>query len=134
MIIIGNIGKDPEMKKTQGGREFFAFTVAESYGKEDNRTTNWFGISFFGKADDMAGFTKGSRVEIQGDLKVKVKDGKAYLDVLTSRIKDAPLPPKAEKAPGTEGEKIASNPAGAATPEPTGVPDRFADLDDDIPF
>lgn len=143
MKIIGNIGKDPEVKKTQGGRDFISFTVAESYGKEDNRTTNWFGISFFGKAEDMAGFTKGSRVEVEGDLKVNVKDGKAYLDVLTSRVKAAPLPPKKEKAPEGEGTPSAStpagtpsasNPAGAATPEPTGVPDRFADMDDDIPF
>lgn len=140
MKIIGNIGKDPEVKHTQGGRAFISFTVAESYGKEDNRTTNWFGISFFGKPEDMAGFTKGSRVEVDGDLKVNVKDGKAYLDVLTSRVKAAPLPPKKEKAPdaegapSSEGTPSASNPAGAVTPEPTGVPDRFADMDDDIPF
>jgi single-stranded DNA-binding protein len=139
MKITGNIGRDPETKTTKGGKPFISFTVAESYGKEDNRTTNWFGISFFGKPEDMAGMTKGMRVEVDGDLKVNVKDGKAYLDMLTSRVTAAPLPPKKEQAPDADGSAPApagapanaGNPAGAPT---GGVADQFNDMDDDIPF
>jgi single-stranded DNA-binding protein len=127
MKIIGNIGRDIEDKTTKGGRAFKSFTVAESYGKDDNRTTNWFGISFYGKPEELAGFSKGTRVEVEGDLKVTVKDGKAYLDMLTSRVKAAPLPAKKETTGATET-------AGAA-PATGGVKDQFSDMDDDdIPF
>lgn len=139
MKITGNIGKDPELKKTQSGRDFYAFSVAESYGKENNRTTNWFSVAYFGKPEDIAGFTKGTRVEVEGDLKVAVKEGKAYLDFLTSRVKAAPLPPKKEQAPGTGADANANAGApagGTGEPAAGGVRDQFQynDMDDDIPF
>lgn len=133
MKITGNIGRDPETKTTKGGKAFLSFTVAESYGKDDNRTTNWFGIMFFGPPEALAGMTKGTRVEVDGDLKVNVKDGKAYLDMLTSRVKLAPLPPKKEQDAGAEGSSNAGAPAPAPAPA-GGLPDQFNDMDDDIPF
>jgi single-stranded DNA-binding protein len=133
MKIIGNIGRDIETKTAKNGKSFQSFTVAESYGKDENRTTNWFGISFFGKPEDLAGFSKGTRVEVEGDLKVAVKDGKAYLDLLTSRVKAAPLPPKKDKAEGAATGSDNGDPL-AAGADTGGIPDKFADLDDDIPF
>jgi single-strand DNA-binding protein len=139
MIITGNIGRDPETKTTKGGRAFLSFTVAESYGKEDNRTTNWFSISYFGSPEGLAGMTKGTRVEVEGDLKVNAKENKAYLDILTSRVKLAPLPPKKEQnagaATGSDDAGNAPPSAGAPTGAPAGgLPDQFNDMDDDIPF
>jgi len=135
MKIIGNIGKNPETRTTQGGRQFISFSVAESWGKEDNRTTNWFGVSFFGKPEDMEGFRAGSRVEVEGDLKTpRVVDGRIYLDLMSSKIKAAPLPPKKDStgAPAPAGQ---SNPAPAPAAAPgAGVPDQYEIPDDDIPF
>jgi single-stranded DNA-binding protein len=146
MIITGNIGRAAEKKMTKSNREYLAFSVAESYGKEDNRTTNWFSIAFYCKPEEMDHFhgilTQGVRVEVQGDLKVNptMKDGKpvVYLDMMTSRVKLAPLPPKKDGAPAGQ----TSTPAAAPAPAPApaggagGIPDKFDDsgLDDDIPF
>jgi single-stranded DNA-binding protein len=134
MKITGNIGRDIETKTTRGGKTFLSFTVAESYGKEENRTTNWFGISYFGKPEELAGFTKGTRVEVEGDLKVTVKGDKAYLDLLTSRVKAAPLPPKKDKEEGAAAAGADNGDPLAPGADNGGIRDQFADLDDDIPF
>ena len=139
MIITGNIGRPPEDKTTKGGRAYKVFSVAESWGKEDDRTTNWFQVAFFGDVAQLAGFDKGVRVEIQGDLKVNVKDGKAFLDLMSSRAKLAPLPPKkdgdnskpAGAAQGAASSKPAAQPAKANGV--AGAEDPF-NQDDDIPF
>lgn len=142
MIITGNIGRAPEVKTTRGGREYLAFSVAESYGKEDNRTTNWFSIALYFKPEEKEGFLNtlaaGVRVEVNGDLKVTPKDGKVYLDVMTSRVKLAPLPPKKDNG-APAGQNTNNAPAQAPTPAPAatgagGVADPYNDLDDDIPF
>jgi single-strand DNA-binding protein len=145
MIITGNIGRAAETKTTKGGREYLAFSVAESYGKEDNRTTNWFSVALYCKPEEMDSFramlTQGTRVEVQGDLKVNpsMKDGKAiaYLDMMTSRVKLAPLPPKKDGAPAPAGQANAPAQSAAPAPAPTGpggISDKFDDMDDDIPF
>lgn len=142
MIITGNIGRAAEVKTTQGGRAYLAFSVAESYGKENNRTTNWFSIAFYCKPEEMdsmrAVLNAGVRVEVKGDLKVTPKDGKVYLDMMTSNVKLAPLPPKKDgaAAPAPAGQSNAA-PAPAPAPAanaPGGITDTFNDMDDDIPF
>lgn len=150
MIIFGNLGRDPEVKQTKGGKSYYAFSVAEAYGKDDNRTTNWFSISYFGKPEEIAPFKKGDRVELQGDLKVNLKTDKegkpaVFLDMLSSRIKAAPLPPKKE-APADGAAAPAAAPAAPAAPAAAvpatatsgGVRDQFDGIadgqDDDIPF
>jgi single-stranded DNA-binding protein len=143
MIITGNIGRAAEDKTTKGGRAYLAFSVAESWGKDPDRTTNWFSIALYCKPEEIDNFramlTPGTRVEVTGDLKVNtvMKDGKptAYLDVMTSRVKLAPLPPKKDGAPAPAGQ--ANAPAAAPAPAPTapgGIADKFDDMDDDIPF
>lgn len=142
MIIIGNIGRPPEDKTTKGGRAYKVFSVAESWGKEDDRTTNWFQIAFFGDVAQLAGFDKGVRVEVQGDLKIKVLDNKPFLDLMSSRAKLAPLPPKkdgdnskpAGAAQGAAANKPASQPAQTTQAKGVaGAEDPF-NQDDDIPF
>lgn len=133
MKIYGNIGRDPEKKTTKGGKPYYTFTVAESYGKEDNRTTNWFSISFFGDESKMEGLKKGVRVEVDGDLKVTQKDGKVFLDVLTSRVALAPLPPKKDGAGNSSGNAAGNSAGNNGGTAHAGVKDMH-DLDDDIPF
>lgn len=132
MKIYGNIGRDIEKRQTKGGKDVYVFSVAESYGKEDNRTTNWFSVSYFGDASKLDGMKKGVRVEVDGDLKVTQKDGKVFLDVLTSRIALAPLPPKKDGAPAN-GNAAAGNSSASEPEQHAGIRDPH-DLDDDIPF
>ena len=135
MIITGNIGQDLQKKTAKSGRDYVTFTMAESWGKDEaSRVTNWFSVAFYGKPEMLEGFKKGVRVEVQGDLKVNQKDGKVYLDIMSSRAKLAPLPPKKDAGAGQDAGSTAPASTGSAPAPSKGVPDPHFSQDDDIPF
>jgi single-strand DNA-binding protein len=85
VIIIGNLGQDPEIRKTQDGREIANFSLAtteswkdKSSGEKKERT-EWHKISVFsqGLVDIIKQYVKkGSKLYIEGALQTrKWKDG-----------------------------------------------------------
>jgi len=68
LIIVGNLGKDPEMKYTTGGDPVTTFSVATSDYKDE---TTWFRVSVWGKQAESCSqyLHKGSRVLVEGALK-----------------------------------------------------------------
>ena len=85
VIIIGNLGQDPEIRKTQDGREIANFSLATSekwFDKssgEKKEKTEWHKISVFsqGLVDIIKQYVKkGSKLYIEGALQTrKWKDG-----------------------------------------------------------
>ena len=85
VIIIGNLGQDPEIRKTQDGREIANFSIATSDSWLDKSTgekkekTEWHKISVFsqGLVDIVKQYVKkGSKLYIEGALQTrKWKDG-----------------------------------------------------------
>ena len=85
VIIIGNLGQDPEIRKTQDGREIANFSIATSEKWFDKSTgekkekTEWHKISVFsqGLVDIIKQYVKkGSKLYIEGALQTrKWKDG-----------------------------------------------------------
>jgi len=85
--VIGNIGKEPEMKYTAGGRAITEFSVAVSHSVKNQSTgewedgdTNWFRVSVWGdRAERVAEQRqKGDRVLVEGRFKAREferKDG-----------------------------------------------------------
>lgn len=75
--VIGNLGRDAETKQTQDGREFVAFTVADSYKQNGQEVTNW--IECLSNNTKIAQYlTKGTKVFVRGRLTSKIwqkKDG-----------------------------------------------------------
>lgn len=75
LIIVGNVGKDPEMRYTPAGQAVTSFSVASnrkytsSNGEQVNETI-WFRISAWGKQAEICNqyLKKGSRVLIEGRL------------------------------------------------------------------
>lgn len=71
LIIIGNLGSNPEMRFTPNGDPVTAFSVATSrkYGERDE--TTWFRISVWGKQAEACSqyLHKGSKVLVEGRLK-----------------------------------------------------------------
>lgn len=87
VILVGNLGKDPEIRATQDGREIASFSVATSESWKDKSTgekrekTEWHRIVVFNEA--IVGVVKkwlgkGSKVFIEGQLQTRKwtdKDG-----------------------------------------------------------
>ena len=71
LIIIGNLGRDPELKFTADGKAVANFSVATSrkYGEKDE--TTWFRVSVWGKQAESCNtyLSKGSKVLVEGRLK-----------------------------------------------------------------
>lgn len=82
-IIIGNLGKDPELKYSQSGKPTTRFSVAVTERrKEGEDETEWFNVVSFGQtAENINKYLhKGSQVFIEGRIKTRRydKDGKTH--------------------------------------------------------
>jgi len=83
VILIGNLGKDPEMRYSQTGGAIANFNVAttETWKKQDGskeELTEWHRIVAFGRLGEICGeyLAKGSRVYIEGRLQTRKWDDK----------------------------------------------------------
>ena len=79
VILVGNLGKDPEMKYTASGAAIANLTVATSESWNDKQTgekkeqTEWHRVVFFRRLAEIAGeyLHKGSQVYIEGKLQTR---------------------------------------------------------------
>lgn len=86
ITIVGNLGRDPELRYTPQGNAVCNFSVATNEKRRDKNgemqdITTWFRITLWGKQAENASkyLTKGSPVYIEGRLKVEEwtdRDGK----------------------------------------------------------
>jgi single-strand DNA-binding protein len=80
--ILGNLGKDPEIRYSSGGTAVANFSVAVGERKkvdgEWRDHTEWFNVVLFGKTAETAGewLKKGSGVYVSGRLQTRSYDGK----------------------------------------------------------
>jgi single-strand DNA-binding protein len=78
VILIGNLGRDPEVRAFEGGRKVANFSVATSEvykDKEGNRQerTEWHNVSVWGQQAETAEkyLRKGSKVYLEGKLRTR---------------------------------------------------------------
>ena len=142
-IIVGNIGKDPDVRYSASGACFTTISVATSEKWKDKQTgedkevTEWHRVKFFGKLAEIAGeyLRKGSQVYIEGRLKTdKYTDKEGVERYSTDIIADQMqmLGGRGDgKAPaGDPGAKPADRPAAAPARQQSTAPFE----DDEIPF
>lgn len=153
MQVYGNIGSEVTPRKGRdSGKEFWTFRLAENQGKDENRTTTWYEIAFFGSQVDADLLQKGQFVKVTGRLDASVypkRDGThgASLRVTTGSVEVVPKreggdagdnsAPARAAAPAAAPRAAAPAAAPASAPA-TGPAERpassFDDFDDDIPF
>lgn len=85
VILVGNLGDDPEVKYTQGGMAIASASIATTSVRKDRdgnteEKTEWHRVKFFGKLGEIAGeyLRKGSQVYVEGRIsygKYTDKDG-----------------------------------------------------------
>jgi single-strand DNA-binding protein len=147
--IIGNLGRDPELRYTPNGRPVTTFSVAVNQSTKNQQTgewveaTDWFRISVWGDRAERAAenLRKGSRVFVDGRFRTReyeTNDGRKGLSLDVSADTVIGL----DKREQTEGT-FAGAPAGGASAAsgaagPTGGPDRPGGFDDseidELPF
>lgn len=79
VILIGNLGRDPEVRYTADGKAIANISIATSESWKDKQTgervekSEWHRVVFFGKLAEVVGeyLTKGSKVYIQGKLRTR---------------------------------------------------------------
>lgn len=69
---IGRLGKDPELKSSQGGKSYATFSIALDKGKGEKKETLWLNVTTFDKQAEFAGtyLKKGGLVYIKGELAI----------------------------------------------------------------
>ena len=137
VMLIGNLGKDPEVRYTASGQAVAGFSLATSEkfkGKsgEWEERTEWHNITLWGKLAEIAGeyLSKGKTVYIEGRLQTRKWQDKSGNDRYTTDIvgdKMQMLSPKGENRRGSEVTSEPTSGGGSNYEEPP-----FQD--DDIPF
>ena len=93
VILVGNLGKDPEVRYTPNGKAVATLTLATSESWKDQsgqiqEKTEWHRVSMFGKLAEIAGeyLRKGSQVYIEGKLQTRKWQNKEGQDQYTTEI------------------------------------------------
>jgi len=158
VILVGNLGRDPEIRYLPSGDPVANIAIATSNkykGKDGNMVeeTEWHRVTFFGKLAEIVGqyLKKGRSVYVEGRLKTRKytdKDGveKYATDIIANEMQMLGSREGMGEAGGHDGDNEGYSRASAATtPRPpprqqapaatTKQPSSgFDDMDDDIPF
>jgi single-strand DNA-binding protein len=143
VILIGNLGRDPEVRYTPNGLAVANITIATSevwkdkQSGENQERTEWHRIVMYQRLAEIAGeyLRKGSKVYVEGRLQTrKWQDKTTGLDRYTTEIIADSLQMLDSKGGSNPGDASSSyeKPA-AASPAPEAVP-ALDSFDDDIPF
>ncbi len=142
VILIGNVGKDPETRYMPSGGAVTNITVATSEGWKDKNTgekqerTEWHRVVFFNKLGEIAGeyLKKGSKVYVEGSLRTRKWQGQDGQDRYTTEIVGNEMQMLDSRGGGSasfDAPQQQSRPQ-QQTPAAAPLPDN--DFDDDIPF
>jgi single-strand DNA-binding protein len=149
VILIGNLGKDPETRYLPSGDAVTNFSIAttekwKSKSGEQQEHTEWHRISMFGKVAEIAGeyLKKGSPVYVEGRIRTrKWQDKESGQDKYSTEIVADRMQLLGSRGGGSGGaEPMAREPAtaaagGSSKPQAAGKKGgAFDQMDDDIPF
>jgi single-strand DNA-binding protein len=144
VILVGNLGRDPETRYMPDGAAITNASLATSYQWNDKTSgekkeeTEWHRVVFRGKLAEIAGeyLKKGSQVYVEGRLRTRKWQDKEGQDRYTTEIvadrmqmlgaragSGEPREPMMEPKSGEAKAPAAKKPAG-----------KFDDMEDDIPF
>ena len=141
VILVGNLGQDPEVRYSPNGGAIANISVATSESWKDKNTgeqvdkTEWHRVVFFRRLAEIAGeyLKKGSKVYIEGKLQTRKWQDKNGQDRYTTEIvanEMQMLDSRGGSANFSQDEPAAASNTGSA-PAANTPP---ADFDDDIPF
>jgi single-strand DNA-binding protein len=141
VILIGNLGADPETRYLPSGDAVTNIRIATTENWKDKNGekqehTEWHRIAFFGKLAEIAGeyLKKGSPVYVEGRIRTRKWQDKEGQDRYSTEIVADRMQLLGSRATGAEPmtrEPAAAFAGGKAAPKKG---DPFQEMDDDIPF
>ena len=111
VILVGNLGNDPEVRYSQSGSAMTTISIATSESWKDKATgeqkerTEWHRVKFFGKLAEIAGeyLKKGSQVYVEGRLRTDKYTDKNGVERYTTDVFADDMQMLGGKAGGGEG-------------------------------
>ena len=147
VILVGNLGADPETRAMPSGSSVTNLRIATSESWKDRQSgeqqerTEWHRVAIFGKLAEIAGeyLKKGSQVYLEGSLRTRKWQDKQGVERYTTEIVATEMQMLGGRA-GAGGDRMAgsSGPPEARERadfgEPMATSTERGEFDDDIPF
>ncbi|WP_423063472.1 single-stranded DNA-binding protein [Candidiatus Paracoxiella cheracis] len=143
VILIGNLGNDPEVRYTPNGNAVANVTLATSTTWRDKQTgelqerTEWHRIAFFNRLAEIVGeyLHKGSKVYVEGSLRTRKWQDKNGVDRYTTEVIANEMHMLDSRGASTQGgESVKQHTDQQPSSMSKSNFDAPADYDDDIPF
>ena len=148
VILIGNLGQDPEVRYTPAGDPVANVSLATSESWKDKNTgeaqerTEWHRVVFFGKVAEVVEkyLKKGAKIYVEGQLRTRKWQGQDGQDRYTTEVVVSMggtmqmLDSRPEGGTSTHQGHGNGRPAQAPTANGHGRPPEPPPFDDDIPF
>ena len=147
VILIGNLGRDPEVRYLPSGDAVANLNIAttekwKDKSGEQQEQTEWHRVAFFGRQAEICGeyLKKGSSVYIEGRLQTRKWTDKDGVERYSTEIRGDRMQMLGGRGGGNIGEPPmvrepeTSTSAPASRPAGSKKPANFDDMDDDIPF
>jgi single-strand DNA-binding protein len=149
VILVGNVGRDPEMRTFPSGDRVANVSLAttdrwkDKESGEQKEATEWHRLNFHGRLAEIAGeyLRKGSQVYVEGSLRTRKWTDKDGVEKYTTEIRVDNMQMLGGKREDGGGQGGGSGPSRAPAPASQGRAPAaqkpahgFDDMDDDIPF
>lgn len=134
LMISGRVGRDAEQRTIPSGTTLLSFPIAVDTGYGDNKTTQWFRATIFGKrAEGALGqyLVKGQQVVVTGEVKLNEYQNaegetKANMELTVDKLDLVGSKPEQEAAPAPQPAPVQQAPVQQAPTQPA--------FDDTVPF
>ena len=143
VILIGNLGADPEVRYTPSGTAVVNINIATSSSWKDKQTgdaqerTEWHRVVVYNRTAEVVGeyLRKGSKVYIEGSLRTRKWQDKSGMDRYTTEVICNELQ-MLDSRRGGDNQDFNQSPQRTAqtTPAAAATPADNNSFDDDIPF
>ena len=152
VILVGNLGKDPEVRYMTSGEAVTNITLAttdtwkDKNSGEKKEATEWHRVVFFRKLAEIAGqyLKKGSQVYIEGSLKTRKYEKEGVTHYTTEIVADEMKMLGSRQGSGDSGgdyqqrpqqsSGVSSRPPSSMQSAPQSSRGGLGDFEDDIPF
>lgn len=141
VILVGNLGSDPEARYTPSGTAVVTVSIATSSAWKDKQTgetkeqTEWHRVVFFNRLAEIVNeyLKKGSKVYVEGSLRTRKWTDKNNVEKYTTEI----IADEMQMLDGrgaSQGDNFSAPAAASKSAAPAAQTAPAPDFDDDIPF